>query len=100
MKHVTTFNYKNNVYEVIKDNDGFYWAFNEKYIDEDGRLTKQFNGITGHRNDNVNDTLIAVMNEVDIEKWDAEHDVDSMDMTRLLAMKEIIETNMAKFNRQ
>lgn len=97
MKHIRTFTYKGETFEVIKDGDNYYWAFNEKFIDENGRLTKEFNGITGHRNDNLKDTLCAVMTDVDVDEWDRLNPTeDKMCIERILAIKDIVEANMAK----
>ncbi len=98
-KHITTFHYKNETYEVVRDNDNYFWAFNEKDIDSNGRLKKEFNGLTGYRNAELNDTLIAVMTNIDVAEWDAQNPKeDKFDMERLLAIKDIYEANTKRIN--
>ena len=78
-------------FAICRDNEGNYWGFNLADLDENGRLAKEYNGITGHRNATVIETMRACYqtartnNEIDRDKLKA-NDID--EMTKLFAIIE------------
>lgn len=44
-----------------------YWAFEDKNIDADGRLTKQFNGINGFHTDSLKETIERVSQSIKVD---------------------------------
>lgn len=78
-------------FAICRDNEGSYWGFNLAELDENGRLAKEYNGITGHRNKTVIETMRACYqtaranNEIDRDKLKA------MDMSELMKLNAIIE---------
>lgn len=54
---------------VVKNDEGFYLAINKKYIDADGKLTRQLNGIQMHANKNLNDCLNSTMDACKIDYY-------------------------------
>ena len=72
MKHITTYIEGGRTFEICRsisndELDGF-WAFEDKFIDEAGRLTKVFNGISGHHSATLQETLEKVSRQI---KYDA-----------------------------
>lgn len=95
MKQITTFHYKNRTYYICYTEGGEqkgYWAFEDKYVDANMRLTKQFNGANGHHNAEMAQTLIQVKNEVDLDEWDAANP-NAEETARLFAIRDIVERN-------
>lgn len=51
-----------NAYTIVYDEASkMYFAINQNDIDENGCLTKQYNGISGHANKNIEDTVESVI---------------------------------------
>ena len=51
-----------NTYTIVYDEQSkMYFAINQNDIDENGKLTKEYNGITGHANEDINDTINSVI---------------------------------------
>ena len=44
MKHITQLHVEGQVFEIVQYK-GYYCAINHKYVDSDGRLTQQLNGL-------------------------------------------------------
>jgi hypothetical protein len=75
MIHVTTYMELGRTFEIAKNEHG-YWGFEDKYIDANGKLNKQFNGITGHLGKTLEETIRRVSLEIrqdDLisQGWDA-----------------------------
>ena len=45
-----------------------YWAFEDCFFDEAGRLTKEFNGITGFHSDNIATTIERVSLQINVDR--------------------------------
>lgn len=54
---------------IVQNDEGFYLAINKKYIDADGKLTRQLNGIQMHANKNLNDCLNSTMDACKIDYY-------------------------------
>lgn len=67
MKHITTYHEEDRTFEICKDEHG-YWAFEDKYIDEHGCLTKQFNGGSGCLSKTINETIRKVSQHIKFDK--------------------------------
>lgn len=51
-----------NTYAIVYDEASkMYFAINRKDIDENGCLTKRYDGISGHANKNIEDTVESVI---------------------------------------
>jgi hypothetical protein len=78
-------------YAICKDNDDCFWGFDLSELDENGCLAKEYNGITGHRNETMIETMRSCYqsartdNEIDREK------LKSNDMAELEKLLAIIE---------
>ena len=78
-------------YAICLDNEGNYWGFDRSELDEQGRLTKEYNGINGHRESKMIDTMrrcyqsARTENEIDRAKLKAN------DMNEFLKLNAIIE---------
>ena len=59
-------------FTVVKDDNGFYCAIEDKYIDKDGRLNRTLNGFQMHANKDLNETLQGIQNEVDMDYYVAQ----------------------------
>ena len=71
MKRITTYIEAGRAFEICKatgegKKDG-YWAFEDKYIDENGRLTKDFNGISGFFTQSMEETIGLVSNCIKVD---------------------------------
>lgn len=72
MKKVTEYVYKGRTFMIAKKDSGEgkgYWAFEDKYIDEDGMLTKVHNGIEGCHSEKLADTLTHVKQKIDFDEY-------------------------------
>lgn len=65
MKHITTLQYRGRTFEIVK-NHGYYMAIEDKYIDEDGKLTIELNGIKMHANESIDQTIQSVKGMIDL----------------------------------
>lgn len=71
MKHITTYIENGRTFEICKAEgmgaaDGF-WAFEDKDIDESGKLRRQFNGISGHHSSTVKETIQKVSQMIKVD---------------------------------
>lgn len=71
MKRITTYIELGRTFEICKmtgagERDG-YWAFEDKYIDENGRLAKQFNGISGFHSETLKECIKRVSDQIKID---------------------------------
>ena len=88
---VRKFNTHNHSYVICRDNEGGFWGFDLADLDENGRLAKKYNGITGHHSDTMIETMrmcyqsARVENEIDREKLNAK---DTDELMKLLAIVE------------
>ncbi len=80
---VKTYHYRNNDYVIVKGlHDGIIRAVNYKYIDSDGKLTKQLNGLEmfcDHNANTVNDIIRRINNKLDWDNYLIENNVDAND---------------------
>lgn len=67
MTNITTLHYKGRTYEIGKL-QGWYVAIEDKFIDENGRLTKQMNGLQMKANKSLERTIEEAKQEVDIDE--------------------------------
>ena len=58
---------RNRNFVVVQYDDGWYGAIEDKYIDANGKLTKQLNGLQVHHNENLNDCLEMTRNTVEMD---------------------------------
>lgn len=69
------------------ERDG-YWAFKASDVDSNGRLTKEYNGITGFKNDCERDTILSVICFERCRAWNADHS-EATDMEKTLHIVEV-----------
>lgn len=80
MKHITTYIENNRTFEVFYAESGKgkgYWAVEDKYIDENGRLTKQLNGISGFHTQSAAETVKLVSDSIKVDAM-CEQGIDRM----------------------
>lgn len=82
-KKVTTLNYRNREFYILKDERGF-WAIETKWFDENGILTKSFNGLTGMLSELASTTIQYCKERVDYEYY-----VNECGMEKLEALKKV-----------
>lgn len=56
-KKVTTYYESEREFIILQDEYNKFWAIEDKYIDDNGRLTQEINGITGLRSDTVAEAI-------------------------------------------
>ena len=71
MKLITTYTELNRTFYIVKNEAG-YWAIEDKYVDENGKLLKQFNGITGLRSDTVSECLSRTSTQIKVDYYISE----------------------------
>ena len=64
---VRNYEVRNRHFVIVKDNNGYYEAIEDKYIDENGKLTKQLSGLEMNGSHNLNLCLQNVKNSVEME---------------------------------
>lgn len=71
MKQITTYCEAGRKFFICKETGhgeaNGYWAFEDKDVDENGRLKKQFNGITGHHSKTLAETKEKVSNKIKVD---------------------------------
>lgn len=63
---VTTFYYRGETFKIVKC-ENYYMAINTKDIDENGVLTKSYNGINGHATKSIQKTINSVKYSLDVD---------------------------------
>ena len=69
---VRNYEVRNRHFVIVKDNNGYYEAIEDKYLDSEGKLTKRLNGFDMHAYKDLNQTLNSVKNWVEIEYLEKE----------------------------
>lgn len=73
-------------YAVVRGDDGYLRAINHKYLDSEGRLTKQLNGLDMFVN-TVDNTLNGIIHRIqsyhEFQQYMSEHEVDVNDPNQL-----------------
>ncbi len=88
---VREFHTHGHAYAICKDNEGCFWGFDLAKLDDEGRLAKEYNGITGHRSTEMIDTMrkcyqqARTENEIDRDK------LSNFDMDEMKKLHRIIE---------
>ena len=85
---VKVYSYKGNEFAIIKGlHDGIIRAIDYKYIDDNGQLTKQLNGLemfVNTINNTINGVIERINNHFDWLDYVKENDIDITDDTELL----------------
>jgi len=68
MKRVTTLKTNNRTFEIVKNEDGFYLAIEDKYIDKNGCLTKKLNGLNMKADKDLNKCLQKTKDQCEIDE--------------------------------
>lgn len=66
MKHITTLKVRGRSFDIVLDK-GYYQAVEDKYIDENGRLTRTLYGHQTFANEDLNKCIKGVRNQVEID---------------------------------
>ena len=64
---VKTLGIRGQEYIVVKDEEGYYLSINKEYIDENGCLTQELNGLQMHASKDLNDCVNSTIADVEIE---------------------------------
>ena len=75
-------------YIVVKDEEGYYLSINKEYLDENGCLTQELNGLQMHASKDLNDCVNSTIADVEIEHLEAEG----------MTLEEAIKTYYGKYN--
>lgn len=62
MKHITDYMENGRTFIICKNENG-YWAFEDKFV-KGGKLTKEFNGITGKLSKTLEEVLKRVRDQI------------------------------------
>ena len=57
VKHITTYQEGERKFLILKDEQGKFWAIEEQFVDEQGKLTQEINGITGLRSNSAQEAI-------------------------------------------
>ena len=71
MKHITDYIENGRTFIICQDTHDRYWAFEDCFV-KNGRLTKEFNGITGKMSNTLKETLERVQDQIRFDKYVAE----------------------------
>ena len=64
---LTTLRVREETFKIVKHNSGFYCAINEKYIGEDGYLTKALNGLEMNVAKTIQDCVQNTRRSVEVD---------------------------------
>ena len=67
MKNITTLFARNRKFYIVQNEEGFYLGIEDKYVDENGRLTKQLNGLQMKANKDLNWCIKGIKDHVEVE---------------------------------
>ncbi len=67
MKKITTLIARDRHFTIIQNDEGFYLAIEDKYIDANGCLKQALNGLQMHASKDLNMCLQCTKDEVDID---------------------------------
>lgn len=67
MKNITTLNTEGRKFYIVQNDDGFYCAIEDKFVDENGKLTQKLNGLQMNANKNVADCINQTMSKCRID---------------------------------
>ena len=85
---VKTLGIREQEYVVVKDDEGYYLAINKEYLDENGRLTRELNGLQMHASKDINACVNSTIADVEIEHLENEG----------MTLEEAINTYYGKYN--
>jgi hypothetical protein len=71
LKNVSQIICRGRIFEVVIDNMNRFWAFEDKYI-VDGKLTVEFNGLSGFMSDEFETTCERVIDRIEVDALIAE----------------------------
>jgi hypothetical protein len=64
---IRNFTSRNRHFTIVCDEQGYFQAIEDKYIDEDGKLTKTLYGYQTFANKDMNMTLTNLKNQIEID---------------------------------
>lgn len=67
MRRVTTLHARDRHFVIVQNNEGFYLAIEDKYLDENGCTTKALNGFEMHASLDLNMCIQCTKDAVDID---------------------------------
>ena len=82
MKQITTYTEAGRTFVICQDTEKRFWAFEDKYIDASGRLTKQFNGISGKMSKTLKETLLRVREQIAYDEY-IKHGIEKYTATQM-----------------
>lgn len=85
---VKTLGIRGQEYIVVKDEEGYYLSINKEYLDENGCLTQELNGLQMHASKDLNDCVNSTIADVEIEHLEKEG----------MTLEEAIKTYYGKHN--
>lgn len=62
---VADYSVRNTHYVIVQDANKMFWAIDRKYINENGQLNVELNGITGHASMDLSETLKRAKQQAD-----------------------------------
>lgn len=74
MKHITDYIENGRTFIICQDTHDRFWAFEDCFV-KNGRLTKEFNGITGKMSNTLKKTIERVQDQIRFDK----HIADGME---------------------
>ena len=77
---ITNYHEAGRKFTICEDNEGFYWAIEDKHIDADGRINTTINGLSGFRSETEEECIERLSNFIQVEALVASG-MDRMDAT-------------------
>lgn len=81
----------NHSYAICIDSEGEYWGFDLSDLDENGKLAKEYNGITGHHGKTMIETMRACYQSARTENEINKQKLEANDVDELQKLMQIIE---------
>ena len=79
MKHITTCTRRGTTFEVVQNDEGWYLAIDRRYIDADGCLTKELNGLEMHADKELDRCIDMARQSVDADYYMERYIAQGMD---------------------
>ena len=57
VKHITTYYESNREFYILRDEQDNFWAIEDKFVNEDGSMKQEINGITGLRSNTAAEAI-------------------------------------------
>ena len=67
MKKITTLQARDRKFYIVKNDQGYYLAIENKYIDENGKLNTNLNGLQMNASKDLNECLKRTKDQIEVD---------------------------------